>query len=167
MDWQTATRLPWGILLLFGGGFAVAAGFRETGLSVYLSESFTAFAWAPIFVLVIGTCLLMTFLTELTSNTATTQIMLPVMAGAATQAFGMNPLLLMLAATLSASCAFMMPVATPPNAIVFASGHVKMSQMVRTGLVLNFVCAVLVSAGVYFVALRILGASAAVPSWAQ
>jgi sodium-dependent dicarboxylate transporter 2/3/5 len=109
----------------------------------------------------------MTFVTELTSNTATTQIMLPIVAGAAVAGFGTNPLLLMVAATLSASCAFMMPVATPPNAIVFASGHVKMSHMVRAGLVLNFVCAAVVALGVYFYALRVLGATVEVPAWAH
>lgn len=167
MDWKTATRLPWDILLLFGGGFAIAAGFRETGLTTYVSESFASLGGAPPFVLVVGTCLLMTFVTELTSNTATTQIMLPVIAGAAVSAFATNPLVLMLAATLSASCAFMMPVATPPNAIVFASGHVKMSDMVRTGIVLNLVCAVVVAVGVYFYALPFLGASVEMPAWAQ
>jgi sodium-dependent dicarboxylate transporter 2/3/5 len=167
MDWDTAKRLPWDILLLFGGGFAIAAGFRETGLTVYLSEAFASLSGATPLVLVAVTCLLMTFVTELTSNTATTQIMLPIVAGAAVAGFGTNPLLLMLAATLSASCAFMMPVATPPNAIVFASGHVKMSDMVRTGLVLNFACAAVIALGVYFYASRVLGATVELPAWAH
>jgi sodium-dependent dicarboxylate transporter 2/3/5 len=165
MNWTTAERLPWGILLLFGGGFAIADAFVRTGLSAYIGHAFTVFEGAPPFVLVMGTCLIVTFLTELTSNTATTLIVLPIVAEAAA-VFGVNPLLLMLPATTSASCAFMLPVATPPNAIVFASGRVRMGQMVRTGLVLNFVGVLVVSALMYLLVLPILGATATPPAWA-
>ena len=167
MNWDTARTLPWGILLLFGGGFAIAAGFKETGLSAYLGHAFGGFAGAPPFLLVMGTCLLMTFLTEITSNTATTLVMLPILAHAATESFDVNPLLIMLPATVSASCAFMLPVATPPNAIVFGSGHVRMADMVRTGIILNIIGVLLVSLSLYLIVLPLLGQSTDLPLWAR
>ena len=132
MNWETALRLPWGILLLFGGGFAVAAGLRGSGLSLWCGQVFAGLDIDNPLLLVPATCLLMTFLTEITSNTATTEVMLPILAQVG-RALGSNPLLLMIPATISASCAFMLPVATPPNAIVFGSGKVEMGRMVRTG----------------------------------
>ena len=109
----------------------------------------------------------MTFLTEMTSNTATTSVMLPVLAGAA-QSIDVNPLLLMLPAAVSASCAFMMPVATPPNAIVFGSGYVEMGRMVKTGLILNLVGVVVVTGTFYLIACPVLGIDlVATPAWAQ
>ena len=167
MDWKTAERLPWGILLLFGGGFSIAAAFSSSGLSVWCGHVFTSLGLRDPLVTVAGTCTLMTFLTEMTSNTATTGVMLPVLAGAA-QSIDVNPLLLMLPATVSASCAFMMPVATPPNAIVFGSGYVEMGRMVKTGLILNLVGIVLVTGTFYFIACPVLGIDpAATPAWAQ
>jgi sodium-dependent dicarboxylate transporter 2/3/5 len=167
MDWETAQRLPWGILLLFGGGFAIAAGFQETGLSAYVGSAFSAFAGAPTLLLVMGTCLLLTFMTEVTSNTATTLVMLPILARAATESLDINPLVIMLPATISASCAFMLPVATPPNAIVFGSGHVRMSQMVKSGIVLNFTGVVLISLCMYLIVLPLLGQTPEMPAWAR
>ena len=145
LDWATASRLPWGILLLFGGGFAIAAAFQHSGLSTWCGRQLAAMPIESPLALVAATCVLMTALTEITSNTATTQVMLPIIANAAT-AVGAEPRPLMLAATVSASCAFMLPVATPPNAIVFGSGRVTMGQMVRTGIVLNVVGTVLIVA---------------------
>ena len=167
MDWDTAVKLPWGILLLFGGGFALAAAFKESGLSRHLGEAFAGrIAGASPWLLVVATCLLLTFMTEVTSNTATTEVTLPVLAGAA-GAMGVHPLLLMIPATLSASCAFMLPIATPPNAIVFGSGHLEMRQMVRAGLWLNLLGAALITAVFLLVASRVLGLDlAAVPEWA-
>jgi sodium-dependent dicarboxylate transporter 2/3/5 len=136
LDWKTAVRIPWGILLLFGGGFALAGGFQETGLSRWIGETLTRFEGVPAWVLVVAICTLMTFLTELTSNTATTQMVLPILAATAVT-FDCDPLLLMVPATLSASCAFMLPVATPPNAIVFSSDLVPIPTMARVGLVMN------------------------------
>jgi sodium-dependent dicarboxylate transporter 2/3/5 len=167
MNWETAQKLPWGILLLFGGGFAVAAGFQQTGLSAYIGHAFSAVSGASPVLLVMGTCLMMTFLTEVTSNTATTLIMVPILARAATEAFGINPLLIMLPATISASCAFMLPVATPPNAIVFSSGHVRMADMVRTGIILNLIGVLLVSLVLYAIVLPLLGQSPELPAWAR
>lgn len=167
MDWETAVKLPWGILLLFGGGFALAGAFQETGLSRYLGEVFAArVSEAHPLVLVAAICLLLTFLTEVTSNTATTEVMLPVLAGAA-GGMSVHPLLLMLPATLSASCAFMLPIATPPNAIIFGSGQIEMRQMVRAGALLNLIGALLISIFFYFVSARLLGLDlGSVPTWA-
>ena len=167
MDWETAVKLPWGILLLFGGGFALALALKESGLSHYLGEAFAGHVQGlqPI-LLVAAICLLLTFLTEVTSNTATIEVMLPVLAGAA-GAMGVNPLLLLIPATLSASCAFMLPIATPPNAIVFSSGELEMRDMIRAGLVLNLIGAALITLYFYLVASPLLGIEVgSVPSWA-
>ncbi|MFV1957811.1 MAG: DASS family sodium-coupled anion symporter [Planctomycetota bacterium] len=166
MDWKTANRVNWGIVLLFGGGFALAAGFMESGLSVWLTHRLTALGDLPPVVLVLATCTLITFLTELTSNTATTQMVLPILASLAI-AIGVNPLLLMIPATLSASCAFMLPVATPPNAIVFGTGEIRMADMIRGGLVLNLVGIVLITLTIYTLGEAVLGIDLlSVPSWA-
>lgn len=166
MNWDTAVQLPWGILLLFGGGFSLAAALQASGLSAWLGEVFAGLGITSPPLLVMGTCLLLTFLTEITSNTATTEVMLPIVANASI-AMGTNPLLLMLPATLSASCAFMLPVATPPNAIVFGSGKVSMGRMVRTGIILNLIGVVLITLLIYFIAKPLLGIQLGVlPEWA-
>ena len=126
--------LPWNIVLLFGGGFALAHGFQVTGLARFIGGGFSGLGSVPPIVLILVICLSITFLTELTSNTATTEMVLPIFAAVAVST-GLHPLLLMIPATLSASCAFMMPVATPPNAVVFGSDRVKISEMARVGLV--------------------------------
>jgi len=167
MDWETAVKLPWGILLLFGGGFALAVAFKESGLAEYLAASFARHVegLSPV-LLVAATCLLLTFLTEVTSNTATTEVLLPVLAGTAT-VMGVHPLLLMLPATLSASCAFMLPIATPPNAIVFSSGEVEMRDMVRAGLILNLVGVLVITTLFFLVSSRLLGLDlSTIPLWA-
>jgi len=167
MDWPTAKRLPWGILLLFGGGFSIAAGVGASGLSLWCGNVFASLGVTNPLLVVVSICLLMTFLTEFTSNTATTEVMLPILAGVSL-AMGVNPLLLMLPATISASCAFMMPVATPPNAIVFGSGCIDMGRMVRTGLILNVIGAVLVTATFYLIAVPVLGIDlGSLPAWAS
>jgi len=166
MDWNTALKLPWGILLLFGGGFAIAGGFTVSGLDKLIGMALRPYLVFHPLIIVFMICLLLTFLTELTSNTATTAALLPVMRGTAL-ALGLNPLLLMIPATISASMAFMLPVATPPNAIVFSSGRIRMGQMVRVGLVLNLVIAVVVAAFVYYLVLPAWGYDASVPVWAR
>ncbi len=166
MDWPTAQKLPWGILLLFGGGFSIAAGFGSSGLSQWCGQAFSELGVENPLYLVSGTCAMMTFLTEVTSNTATTEVMLPILAGGS-QSMGVHPLLLMLPAAISASCAFMMPVATPPNAIVFGSGCVSMGRMVRTGIIINLIGIVLVTAVFYLVAVPLLGITPhTLPAWA-
>lgn len=164
MDWHTASRLPWGILLLFGGGFAIAGGFVSSGLDQQMGLLIRPYLVFHPLLIVLAICLLVTFLTELTSNTATAAALLPIVQGTAL-ALKLNPLLLMLPATISASMAFMLPVATPPNAIVFASGHIRMSQMVRAGLILNLVFAVVIACFIYFVVLPLWGQSINLPSW--
>ena len=166
MDWETAVKLKWGIVLLFGGGFALAGGFTESGLSAWLGSRLAAFADFPPIVLVLVTCTALTFLTELTSNAATIEMALPVL-GSLAVAIDVNPLLLMVPATLSSSCAFMLPVATPPNAIAFGTGELSMKDMVRAGIILNLVGILLITAAIYLLGLVALGIDLNVmPDWA-
>lgn len=143
------SALPWRIVLLFGGGFALASGFTYSGLSVWFGEQLS---WAgnynPLWIVLIIT-FLMSFLTELTSNTATTEMLLPVLAGLAIS-IEINPLLFMLPATLAASLAFILPVATPPNTIVFGTQMIDIKDMIRTGFLINIVAVIIVSLWVYF-----------------
>ncbi len=151
LDWKTVqSKTPWGILILFGGGFALAAGFGATGLDQWIGGKLTGLTGLPLWVVVLAICLAVTFLTELTSNTATTTMLLPIL-GMAAVAASVHPLFFMVPATLAASFAFMLPVATPPNAIVFGSGWVSIPEMSRAGLVLN-----LVGAGIVTVAVLLL-----------
>ncbi len=163
LDWATASKLPWNILLLFGGGFALATGFKVSGLSQWFGEQLAGVASFHPIVIILVICLVITFLTELTSNTATTEMVLPILAGMAITT-GINPLLLMIPATLSASMAFMLPVATPPNAIVFGSNRITVRQMAMTGLVLNLICAVIITLMMYFWGDVIFDANSA-PVW--
>ncbi len=149
MDWETANRLPWHIVLLFGGGFALAKGFIDSGLSVWFGEQMSGLAGIHPMVLTSVIVTMMSFLTELTSNTATTEMILPIMAGLAVS-IQINPLLLMIPATLAASLAFMLPVATPPNAIVFGTGYLRIMDMARTGFLLNLAGIVIATLVTYF-----------------
>ncbi|MBD3161101.1 MAG: DASS family sodium-coupled anion symporter [Candidatus Latescibacteria bacterium] len=167
LDWRTARELQWGIVLLFGGGFALASGFKESGLSEWLGGRLTGLGGLPPIAIILTVCGGLTFLTELTSNTATTEMILPVL-GSLGVATGINPLLLMVPATLSASCAFMLPVATPPNAIVFGSGEVRIADMVRSGIVLNLIGIGLIALSVTLLGTWILGIDPnTVPDWAS
>ena len=148
LDWQTAVRIPWDIIILFGGGFALAAGFSETGLTTWLAQQLQVLKGMPVVWIILLTGLLVTFLTEVTSNTATASLLLPVL-GALSLAIALPPMMLMVTATLCASFAFMLPVATPPNAIVFASRCIHIPQMARAGLWLNFMGVLLITAFVY------------------
>jgi sodium-dependent dicarboxylate transporter 2/3/5 len=136
LEWRMTVEVPWGILLLFGGGFALAAGFTQSGLSTWAGQHFEALRDMSPWVVVAAVCISLTLLTELTSNIATAEMVLPILATAAVT-LGLDPRLLMIPATLSASCAFMMPVATPPAAIVYGSGYVPMREMVRAGIWFN------------------------------
>ena len=142
--WQHVEKLPWAILILFGGGLALASAVSDTGLAAWLGENLHAVAALPAPVLVIIIATLIIFLTELTSNIATTATFLPV-AGAVAIEAGIDPIVLVVPAALAASCAFMLPVATPPNAIVFGSGLLTIPKMIRAGVVLNILGIVLVS----------------------
>jgi len=158
MDWETAARLPWGVLVLFGGGLSLAAAIRHNGVGDFIGSQFASFGTMPTLALVVAIITLVIFLTELTSNTATTATLIPILAGLAS-GMGTAPLLLIVPAAVAASCAFMLPVATPPNAIVFGSGHVSMFEMNRAGLWLNFVGIVLITALTYLIAIPALGIS--------
>ena len=136
LDWSDATRLPWGVLLLLGAGFSLANAFRESGLDTVIAESFAGVAGAPLVVLVLVIAIVVVFLTEVTSNTATATVFMPIMISLGIT-LGESPLMLMATAALAASMAFMLPVATPPNAVVFGSGYVTIPQMSRIGLWLN------------------------------
>src|SRR5690606_15973211 len=148
LTWEIASKLPWGILLLFGGGLAIAAGFETTGLASWIGEQMTLLNNVSAFVIILGIVASMNFLTEITSNTATATMMLPIMASLAI-AVGIHPYVLMVAACLASSCAFMLPVATPPNAIVFSSGFLKMKDMVKAGFGLNFIAIAIITLYIY------------------
>ncbi|MEH0022122.1 MAG: SLC13 family permease [Desulfobacter sp.] len=147
LDASVFSKLPWGIILLFGGGFALAKGFQASGLSAFIGSKLGILEGANNIFMISGICATLTFLTELTSNTATTQMILPILSSIAV-AMKTNPLMLLIPATLSASCAFMMPVATPPNAIIFGSGRVRIFEMVKAGVFINFI-GVIVITGVF------------------
>ncbi|MBU8935003.1 MAG: SLC13 family permease [candidate division Zixibacteria bacterium] len=166
MNWKTASKLNWGIVLLFGGGFALASGFKESGLSLWIGDALAGLEQFPTPLIVGAICTSITFLTELTSNTATTEIILPIL-GSLSVAMNVNPLLLMIPATLSASCAFMLPVATPPNAIVFGTGQIRMADMIRCGIILNLVGIVLITTYMFIVGMIAFDISLAeMPGWA-
>jgi len=145
LDTDVFRKIPWHIILLFGGGFALAKGFQVSGLSEWVGAHFAGIENAPTWLIVGVITGGITFLTELTSNTATTEMILPLLASIASAA-KIHPLLLMIPAAVAASCAFMMPVATPPNAIVFGSGRIKIAQMVKAGILINLIGIVIVSA---------------------
>ena len=144
LDWETAARIPWGMLILFGGGIAIAKGFVVSGLSAALGDLLAGLAGWHILIMMAIICLTITFLTEMTSNTATTTLMLPILAAAALAA-DIDPALLMVPAAMSASCAFMLPVATAPNTIVFSTGRFATRIMAREGMALNIVGAGVIS----------------------
>lgn len=139
LAWREAERIPWGVLILFGGGLALASAFESTGLAKAIGESVKALGTVNVWGLVLGVATLIIFLTELTSNTATTATFLPIVSATAV-GLGLDPRFLAIPVAVGASAAFMLPVATPPNAIVFASGEVTMTQMIRAGFVLNLYC---------------------------
>jgi len=166
LDWKAAKEIPWGILILFGGGIALGKGFLDSGLASRIAGGMALFAGAPVIVLIVVSALLVTFLTEITSNTAIATIFLPILAATAV-GLGVHPFLLMIPAAISASCAFMLPVATPPNAIVFASGSVPMTAMVRIGLIMNLIGVLLVTLIMYLLAIPVFNISLTqLPAWA-
>lgn len=149
LSWKDSRDIPWGILLLFGGGLAIAAGFRESGLSAWMGSQLTVFESFHLVVMIACASLLILFLTEITSNTATATMILPVVAGLAL-ALEIHPYALMIPCALAANCAFMLPVGTPPNAIIFATGKLQIGEMMRVGFLLNLIAAALIVLTVYF-----------------
>lgn len=144
LDWETANKIPWGMLLLFGAGITIASAFQETGLSEALAESLSALSMLPVLFIIVTICMMVTFLTEATSNTATTTLLMPILAATAV-AMTVDHKLLMVPAAMSASCAFMLPVATPPNLVVYSTGQFKIITMVREGFILNLIGVVVIS----------------------
>jgi len=156
LEWDVRKRIPWGILLLFGGGFAIAGSFESSGLSGMIGQLFTRVEFHSPFVLVALINTVLTFLTELTSNTAMANLILPILAEAAV-ALKLDPRLLMIPATLSASCAFMTPVASPTQAIIFGTGYVSIRQMVRAGIWFNLAGIIIVTLVFMLFGIFILG----------
>lgn len=166
MDWKTAESIPWEIILLFGGGFALASGFKESGLSLWFGDQLMWLKDVHPFIIILSVSLLITFLTELTSNVATVETFLPVLAGLA-MSIEVNPLLFMLPATISASLAFMLPSATAPNAIIFGTKRLKVLDMSSSGLALNFLGIIIVTVASYYLATFIFSISLTeFPAWA-
>jgi sodium-dependent dicarboxylate transporter 2/3/5 len=149
LTWEEAVKIPWGIIILFGGGMALAKGFTDTGLANWIASKITVFEGVSIIVFVLIVAAMVNFLTEVTSNLATTAMLLPILSPVALS-FDMHPFLIMIAVTLSASCAFMLPVATPPNAIVFGSGYLKVSDMAKKGFLMNVLSIIVITLLVYF-----------------
>ncbi|WP_167612590.1 SLC13 family permease [Maribellus sediminis] len=166
MNWETARRIPWNIVLLFGGGFALAQGFVESGLSTWFGEQLAGLANVEPLVLTLANVTMVSFLTELTSNVATTEMILPILAGLSVT-IKINPLLLMIPATLAASLAFMLPVATPPNAIIFGTNRIRVKDMVRTGILLNLTGIIIATLIMYFWGTLVFDIDvSAFPDWA-
>ncbi|MBN8432224.1 SLC13/DASS family transporter [Microbulbifer salipaludis] len=151
LDWKTAESIPWGMLLLFAGGIAIAKGFTASGLSDMMGQALNFLTAMPLWLMLVLLCLSVTFLTEITSNTATATLLMPILAVVASSA-GFDPMVLMIPAAMCASCAFMLPVATAPNAIAYGTGKLRIQEMVREGAVLS-VLASLIIAGVCWVML--------------
>ncbi len=167
MDWNSAAGMKWGIVLLFGGGFALATGFKASGLSEWFGTQLAALEGIHPLLLIFIICTTLTFLTELTSNMATTEVVLPVL-GSMAVAIHTDPLLLMIPATLSASCAFMLPVATAPNAIAFGTGEIRIADMMRYGFILNLIGILLITATVWLLGDAAFGIQAdSLPDWAK
>ena len=150
LDWQTAERMPWGVLILFGGGLSLAAAIQGSGLALWLGEAMGGLRALPVFVVILLVTTLITALTEFTSNTATAAAFLP-LASSLALGIGVDPLLLAVPAALAASSGFMLPVGTPPNAIVFASGRLTIGQMARAGFAIDVIMVVLITLAGYFV----------------
>lgn len=149
LSWESASRIPWGVLILFGGGIAIASAFTSSGLAGQIASQLEALSSIPVWLMILAICLSVTFLTEVTSNTATASLLMPLLAATAV-ATNVDPSLLMIPAALSASCAFMLPVATAPNAIVYGSNRLTVKDMARAGFALNIMGALVITLVCYF-----------------
>ena len=166
MDWDDAKKIPWGILLLFGGGLAIAKGFTTSGLSDYVATQLAVLLGeASPLVIVISTVTFITALTEVASNTATISLSLPMMASLS-QAIEAHPFLLLIPTTLAASCAFMLPVSTPPNAIVYGSGRIPIMKMVIAGIWMDILSVILLTVFVYTLGHLAFDVLSGIPDWA-
>ncbi len=149
IDWKECINIPWGIILLFGGGMALAKGFSDTGLAEWIAQQMGQMQGLSLIMLILVMVASVNFLTEITSNLATTAMLLPVLAPMAL-AFDLHPYMIMVPVTIAASCAFMLPVATPPNAVVFGSGYLRIPDMIKAGIWMNLISIVLVTLFIYF-----------------
>ncbi len=166
LKWEDTQKLPWGIVILFGGGFALAGGFKDSGLSEWIGMQLYGLKDLPPILTIASLSTVVTFMTELTSNTATSQMVLPILAALGTS-IGTNPLLLMVPATLASSFAFLMPVATPPNAIIFGTGKIKVMDMVKVGIIFEFIGILVITLGILLLG-PILGIDInQFPDWAK
>ena len=166
LDWRTAETVPWGVVMIVGGGYAIADGFASTGLAEWIGQRLAFISGLPILLLLLMVVGLMIFLTEINSNTATANIFLPVLATMAV-AGGANPLLLMVPATFACSFAFMLPSGTGTNTVIFASGRVTIPQMARCGFWLNLISIVLLTLISYLVVVPVFGIDSGVPGWVR
>ncbi len=149
IQWEDSVKIPWGIILLFGGGMALAEAFKFTGLALWIGSQITMLDGISLFVFLLILISGVNLLTELTSNLATTAMLLPVLVPVAAS-MNVAPLYLLVGATLAASCAFMLPVATPPNAVIFGSGYLRIPDMVKAGLVMNILSIIIITFLIYF-----------------
>ncbi|MDO5843557.1 MAG: DASS family sodium-coupled anion symporter, partial [Methanocorpusculum sp.] len=167
MNWQWAVRIPWGILLLFGGGMCLSAAFKASGLSKIIAEYFSILNGVPIILLVIILAIVVMILTEFTSNTAVANIMMPVIAGISVGALAINPFILMMTVAVASSLAFMLPVATPPNAIAYGTEYVEMKDMVTAGWFLNLIGIMIFTILMFTVVMAVFGLDVGLPEWAM
>ena len=164
LNWKWASKIPWGVLLLFGGGMSLSAAFKASGLSEAIAQAFTGIQVAPV-LLVLLLAIVVMILTEFTSNTAVANIMIPVMAGVAA-GLSMNPFILMMTVAVASSLAFMLPVATPPNAVAYGTDYVEMKDMVTAGWFLNLIGIILFTIFLFTLGLSIFGIGVGLPEWA-
>lgn len=166
ISWKDASQVPWGVVMIVGGGYAVAAGFVSTGLADWLGAQLSFINGLPFFVILIIVLAFVLAFTEFNSNTASANILLPILASTALAAH-VNPLIVMIPATIACSCAFMMPAATGPNTVVLASERVSVTQMIKCGFWLNIITLVLLTMILYFIIIPWLGLEMSTPAWAQ
>ena len=164
LDWESASRVPWGVVLIVGGGYALAAGFTKTGLADWMGTKLSLVADFPVLLLVMAIIIILTLLTEITSNTATTNIFLPILASMAI-ASQIHPYLIMIPGTIACSCAFMLPSGTGPNTVIFGSGMVSIPQMARCGFGLNLIGVVIVTLIIYLIGFSVFQLAGGFPDW--
>jgi sodium-dependent dicarboxylate transporter 2/3/5 len=166
LDWKSASQVPWGVVLIVGGGYALADGFTQTGLADWMGLKLAMLANLPVLFLVMVVFIILSLLTEITSNTATTNIFLPILAAMAI-ASQIHPFLIMIPGTIACSCAFMLPSGTGPNTVIFGSGLVTIPQMARCGFGLNLIGVVIVTLIIYLIGFSVFQMSTGVPGWVQ
>jgi sodium-dependent dicarboxylate transporter 2/3/5 len=164
LDWKSASQVPWGVVLIVGGGYALADGFTKTGLADWMGMKLTLIADFPVLLLVMAIVIILTLLTEITSNTATTNIFLPILASMAI-ASQIHPYLIMIPGTIACSCAFMLPSGTGPNTVIFGSGKVTIPQMAKCGFGLNLIGVIIVTMIIYLIGFSVFQMSGGAPTW--